>query len=188
MKENDSLDKKKSKGFQILKEDVSNNYQYSSNSYRTNLVHSPSNYSLFNNIKNKIFHYQEKVYQKSIKKTEKNKNSFSHSNKINSFILNNNNFNNNFSAIRSSKAKNNNNNDRIFKIYNLKGNNTSRMEINKKFNIRFTFNKTKYPKKDYNIDIRKKLYRNNSAEYIGSNELNKSILKNLKHHNQKNIK
>ena len=102
--------------------------------------------------------------------------------------MNNNNFNNNFSAIRSSKAKNNNNNDRIFKIYNLKGNNTSRMEINKKFNIRFTFNKTKYPKKDYNIDIRKKLYRNNSAEYIGSNELNKSILKNLKHHNQKNIK
>ena len=37
-------------------------------------------------------------------------------------------------------------------------------------------------------NIRKKLYRNNSAEYIGSNELNKSILKNLKHHNQKNIK
>ena len=188
MKENDSLDKKKSKGFQTLKEDASNNYQYSSNSYRTNLVHSPSNYSLFNNIKNKIFRYQEKFYQKSIKKTEKNKNSFSHFKKVNSFILNNNNSNNNLSAIRASNAKNNNNNDRTFKIYNLKGNNTSRVELNKKFNIRFTFNKTKYSKKDYNINIRKKLYRNNSAEYIGSNELNKSILKNLKHLNQKNIK
>jgi len=188
MKENDSLDKKKSKGFQTLKEDVSNNYQYSSNSYRTNLVHSPSNYSLFNNINNKIFKYQEKYYQKSIKKTEKNKNSFSHFKKVNSFILNNNNSNNNLSAIRASNTKNNNINDRTFKIYNLKGNNTSRMEVNKKFNIRFTFNKTKYSKKDYNINIRKKLYRNNSAEYIGSNELNKSILKNLKHHNQKNIK
>ena len=188
MKENDSLDKKKSKGFQTLKEDASNNYQYSLSSYRTNLVHSPSNYSLFNNIKNKIFHYQEKYYQKSIKKTEKNKNSFSHFKKVNSFILNNNNSNNNLSAIRASNAKNNNINDRTFKIYNLKGNNTSRMEVNKKFNIRFTFNKTKYSKKDFNINIRKKLYRNNSAEYIGSNELNKSILKNLKHHNHKNIK
>ena len=47
MKQNDSLE--------------NNNYQYSSNSYRTNLIHSPSNYSLFNNIKNKIFNHKEKI-------------------------------------------------------------------------------------------------------------------------------
>ncbi len=62
MKQNDSLE--------------NNNYQYSSNSYRTNLIHSPSNYSLFNNIKNKIFNYKEKIHQKSFKKTEKIKTLF----------------------------------------------------------------------------------------------------------------
>ena len=166
-----------------------NNYQYSSNSYRTNLIHSPSNYSLFNNIKNKIFNYKEKIYQKSFKKTEKNKNSFYHYKKLNSFILNHKNLvNNSLSAIRLSNKKNTNNSDRTFKIYNIKGNNTSRMEINRKFNIRFTFNKTKI-KEGNNFNIRKKLYRNNSAEYIGYKELNKSILKKLKSsESSKNIK
>ena len=166
-----------------------NNYQYSSNSYRTNLIHSPSNYSLFNNIKNKIFNYKEKIYQKSFKKTEKNKNSFYHYKKLNSFILNHKNLvNNSLSAIRLSNKKNTNNSDRTFKIYNIKGNNTSRMEINRKFNIKFTFNKTKI-KEGNNFNIRKKLYRNNSAEYIGYKELNKSILKKLKSsESSKNIK
>ena len=166
-----------------------NNYQYSSNSYRTNLIHSPSNYSLFNNIKNKIFNYKEKKYQKSFKKTEKNKNSFYHYKKLNSFILNHKNLvNNSLSAIRLSNKKNTNNSDRTFKIYNIKGNNTSRMEINRKFNIKFTFNKTKI-KEGNNFNIRKKLYRNNSAEYIGYKELNKSILKKLKSsESSKNIK
>ena len=166
-----------------------NNYQYSSNSYRTNLIHSPSNYSLFNNIKNKIFHHNEKIYQKSFKKTEKNKNSFYHYKKLNSFILNHKNLvNNSLSAIRLSNKKNTNNSDRTFKIYNIKGNNTSRMEINRKFNIKFTFNKTKI-KEGNNFNIRKKLYRNNSAEYIGYKELNKSILKKLKSsESSKNIK
>ena len=157
-----------------------NNYQYSSNSYRTNLIHSPSNYSLFNNIKNKIFNYKEKIKKKSFKKTKKNKNSFYHYKKLNSFILNHKNLvNNRLSAIRLSNKKNTNNSDRTFKIYNIKGNNTSRMEINRKFNIKFTFNKTKI-KEGNNFNIRKKLYRNNSAEYIGYKELNKSILKKLK--------
>ena len=175
MKQNDSLE--------------NNNYQYSSNSYRTNLIHSPSNYSLFNNIKNKIFNYKEKIYQKSFKKTEKNKNSFYHYKKLNSFILNHKNLvNNSLSAIRLSNKKNTNNSDRTFKIYNIKGNNTSRMEINRKFNIKFTFNKTKI-KEGNNFNIRKKLYRNNSAEYIGYKELNKSILKKLKSsESSKNIK
>lgn len=175
MKQNDSLE--------------NNNYQYSSNSYRTNLIHSPSNYSLFNNIKNKIFNYKEKIYQKSFKKTEKNKNSFYHYKKLNSFILNHKNLvNNSLSAIRLSNKKNSNNSDRTFKIYNIKGNNTSRMEINRKFNIKFTFNKTKI-KEGNNFNIRKKLYRNNSAEYIGYKELNKSILKKLKSsESSKNIK
>lgn len=166
-----------------------NNYQYSSNSYRTNLIHSPSNYSLFNNIKNKIFNYKEKIYQKSFKKTEKNKNSFYHYKKLNSFILNHKNLvNNSLSAIRLSNKKNTNNSDRTFKIYNIKGNNTSRMEINRKFNIKFTFNKTKI-KEGNNFNIRKKLYRNNSAEYIGYKELNKSILKKLKSsESSKNVK
>ena len=166
-----------------------NNYQYISNSYRTNLIHSPSNYSLFNNIKNKIFNYKEKIYQKSFKKTEKNKNSFYHYKKLNSFILNHKNLvNNSLSAIRLSNKKNTNNSDRTFKIYNIKGNNTSRMEINRKFNIKFTFNKTKI-KEGNNFNIRKKLYRNNSAEYIGYKELNKSILKKLKSsESSKNIK
>ena len=166
-----------------------NNYQYSSNSYRTNLIHSPSNYSLFNNIKNKIFNYKEKINQKSFKKTEKNKNSFYHYKKLNSFILNHKNLvNNSLSAIRLSNKKNSNNSDRTFKIYNIKGNNTSRMEINRKFNIKFTFNKTKI-KEGNNFNIRKKLYRNNSAEYIGYKELNKSILKKLKSsESSKNIK
>ena len=166
-----------------------NNYQYSSNSYRTNLIHSPSNYSLFNNIKNKIFNYKEKIYQKSFKKTEKNKNSFYHYKKLNSFILNHKNLvNNSLSAICLSNKKNSNNSDRTFKIYNIKGNNTSRMEINRKFNIKFTFNKTKI-KDGNNFNIRKKLYRNNSAEYIGYKELNKSILKKLKSsESSKNIK
>ena len=166
-----------------------NNYQYSSNSYRTNLIHSPSNYSLFNNIKNKIFNYKEKLYQKSFKKTEKNKNSFYHYKKLNSFILNHKNLvNNSLSAIRLSNKKNTNNSERTYKIYNIKGNNTSRMEINRKFNIKFTFNKTKI-KEGNNFNIRKKLYRNNSAEYIGYKELNKSILKKLKSsESSKNIK
>ena len=156
-----------------------NNYQYSSNSYRTNLIHSPSNYSLFSNIKNKIFNYKEKIYQKSLKKTEKNKNSFCHYKKLNSFILNHNNLiNNSLSAIRLSNKKNSSN-DKTYKIYNIKGNNTSRMEINKRFNIKYTFNKTKNIKEGNNFNIRKKLYRNNSAEYIGYKELNKSILKKL---------
>jgi len=154
-----------------------NNYQYISNSYRTNLIHSPSNYSLFNNIKNKIFNYKEKIHQKSFKKTEKNKNSFCHYKKLNSFILNHKNLvNNSLSAICLSNKKNSNNSERTYKIYNIKGNNTSRMEINRKFNIKFTFNKTKI-KEGNNFNIRKKLYRNNSAEYIGYKELNKSILK-----------
>ena len=166
-----------------------NNYQYSSNSYRTNLIHSPSNYSLFNNIKNKIFNYKEKIYQKSFKKTEKNKNSFCHYKKLNSFILNHKNLvNNSLSAICLSNKKNSNNSERTYKIYNIKGNNTSRMEINRKFNIKFTFNKTKI-KEGNNFNIRKKLYRNNSAEYIGYKELNKSILKKLKSsESSKNIK
>ena len=166
-----------------------NNYQYISNSYRTNLIHSPSNYSLFNNIKNKIFNYKEKIYQKSFKKTEKNKNSFCHYKKLNSFILNHKNLvNNSLSAICLSNKKNSNNSERTFKIYNIKGNNTSRMEINRKFNIKFTFNKTKI-KEGNNFNIRKKLYRNNSAEYIGYKELNKSILKKLKSsESSKNIK
>ena len=166
-----------------------NNYQYSSNSYRTNLIHSPSNYSLFNNIKNKIFNYKEKIHQKSFKKTEKNKNSFCHYKKLNSFILNHKNLvNNSLSAICLSNKKNSNNSERTYKIYNIKGNNTSRMEINRKFNIKFTFNKTKI-KEGNNFNIRKKLYRNNSAEYIGYKELNKSILKKLKSsESSKNIK
>ena len=166
-----------------------NNYQYISNSYRTNLIHSPSNYSLFNNIKNKIFNYKEKIYQKSFKKTEKNKNSFCHYKKLNSFILNHKNLvNNSLSAICLSNKKNSNNSERTYKIYNIKGNNTSRMEINRKFNIKFTFNKTKI-KEGNNFNIRKKLYRNNSAEYIGYKELNKSILKKLKSsESSKNIK
>ena len=166
-----------------------NNYQYSSNSYRTNLIHSPSNYSLFNNIKNKIFNYKEKIYQKSFKKTEKNKNSFCHYKKLNSFILNHKNLvNNSLSAICLSNKKNSNNSERTYKIYNIKGNNTSRMEINRKFNIKFNFNKTKI-KEGNNFNIRKKLYRNNSAEYIGYKELNKSILKKLKSsESSKNIK
>ena len=190
MKDNDSLEKKNSKCFQTFKEESSNNnYQYSSNSHRMNLIHSPSNYSLFNNIKNKIFHYQEKAYQKSVKKTEKNKNSFSHYKKLNSFILNNNNLNNSLSTIRLSNMKNNNNNERTYKIYNIKGNNTSRMELNKKFNIKFTFNKTKNVKEDNIINIRKRLYRNNSAEYIGAKELNKAILKKLQpSYSKRNIK
>ena len=158
-----------------------NNYQYISNSYRTNLIHSPSNYSLFNNIKNKIFNYKEKIHQKSFKKTEKNKNSFCHYKKLNSFILNHKNLvNNSLSAICLSNKKNSNNSERTYKIYNIKGNNTSRMDLSKKFNIKFTFNKTKNIKEDNVMNIRKKLYRNNSAEYIGSKELNKSILKKLK--------
>ena len=167
-----------------------NNYQYSSNSYRNNLIHSPSNYSLLNNIKNKIFNNKEKIYQKSFKKAEKNKNSFCHYKKLNSFILNHNNLiNNSLSAIRLSNKKNNNNNERTYKIYNIKGNNTSRMEINRNFNIKFTFNKTKSIKEGNNFNIRKKLYRNNSAEYIGYKELNKSILKKLKQSDSsKNIK
>ena len=166
-----------------------NNYQYISNSYRTNLIHSPSNYSLFNNIKNKIFNYKEKIHQKSFKKTEKNKNSFCHYKKLNSFILNHKNLvNNSLSAICLSNKKNSNNSERTYKIYNIKGNNTSRMEINRKFNIKFTFNKTKI-KEGNNFNIRKKLYRNNSAEYIGYKELNKSILKKLKSsESSKNIK
>ena len=178
IKENDSIEKK---NLQTFKEEASNNnnYQYSVNSNRTNLIHSPSNYSLFNNIKNKIFHHNEKIYQKSFKKTEKNKNSFSHYKKLNSFILNNNHLNYSSSTIRLSNIKNNNN-DRTYKIYNIKGNNTSRMDLSKKFNIKFTFNKTKNIKEDNVMNIRKKLYRNNSAEYIGSKELNKSILKKLK--------
>ena len=166
-----------------------NNYQYISNSYRTNLIHSPSNYSLFNNIKNKIFNYKEKIHQKSFKKTEKNKNSFCHYKKLNSFILNHKNLvNNSLSAICLSNKKNSNNIERTYKIYNIKGNNTSRMEINRKFNIKFTFNKTKI-KEGNNFNIRKKLYRNNSAEYIGYKELNKSILKKLKSsESSKNIK
>ena len=83
------------------------------------------------------------------------------------------------STIRLSNIKNNNN-DRTYKIYNIKGNNTSRMDLSKKFNIKFTFNKTKNIKEDNVMNIRKKLYRNNSAEYIGSKELNKAILKKLK--------
>ena len=166
-----------------------NNYQYISNSYRTNLIHSPSNYSLFNNIKNKIFNYKEKIHQKSFKKTEKNKNSFCHYKKLNSFILNHKNLvNNSLSAICLSNKKNSNNSERTYKIYNIKGNNTSRMEINRKFNIKFTFNKTKI-KEGNNFNIRKKLYRNNSAEYIGYKELNKSILKKSKSsESSKNIK
>ena len=176
MKQKDSF-KKITKGFQSLKEEG-----YSLNTYRTNLIHSPSNYSIFNNIKNKIFNKQENIYQKIVKKTEKSKNSFSTYKKINSFILNNNNISNNsLSAIRlSNNRNNNNNNDRSLKIYNLKGSNTSRIEINRKFNIKFTFNKTKNMKEEKNINIKKKLYRNNSAEVIGYKELNTSILKKLK--------
>ena len=134
---------------------------------------------MFSNIKNKIFNYKEKIYQKSFKKTEKNKNSFCHYKKLNSFILNHNNLiNNSLSAIRLSNKKNSSN-DKTYKIYNIKGNNTSRMEINKRFNIKYTFNKTKNIKEGNNFNIRKKLYRNNSAEYIGYKELNKSILKKL---------
>ena len=63
------------------------------------------------------------------------------------------------------------------------------MEINKRFNIKYTFNKTKNIKEGNNFNIRKKLYRNNSAEYIGYKELNKSILKKLvPSDNNKNIK
>ena len=159
-KVNGTLDKERSKGFHTLKENFSNNYQYSSNSNRTNLVRSPSNYSLFNSIKNKIFHYNEKVYQKSIKRTEKSKNSFSHYKKINSFI--------NLRSIRLPNAKNNN--ERIFKINNLKGNKTSRMEVNRKFNIKFSLNKVRNKIEEKNINIRKKLYRNNSAGYIKNKE------------------
>ena len=121
-----------------------------------NLIHSPSNYSLFSSIKNKIFHYNDKAYQKSIKSTEKNKNSFSHYKKINSFI-----------NLRSIRLPNNKmNNERIFKVQNLKGNKTSRMEINHKLNIKFNLNKAKNKIEEKSINIRKKLYRNNSAGYI----------------------
>ena len=159
-KENGTLDKERSKGFYTLKEKFSNKYQYSLNSNRTNLIRSPSNLSLFNSIKNKIFHCNDKTYQKSIKRTEKSKNSFSHYKKINSFI--------NLSSIRLPNTKINNN--RIFKINNLKGNKTSRMEVNRKFNIKFNLNKVKNRIEEKNINIRKKLYRNNSAGYIKNKE------------------
>ena len=122
----DSLEKKNSKFYQTLKEDYS-----ISNSYRTNLIHSPSNYSLLNNIKNKIFHQNEKFYKNSLK-IDKNKNSFVHYKRLNSFILNHSNLNNNNSnnTIRLSNIKNKS------KIYNLKGNQTSRLDKgNKKFDI-----------------------------------------------------
>ena len=155
-KGNVTIDKQPSKGFSTLKDDFSNNYLYSSKSYRMNLIHSPSNYSLFSSIKNKIFHYNDKAYQKSIKSTEKNKNSFSHYKKINSFI-----------NLRSIRLPNNKmNNERIFKVQNLKGNKTSRMEINHKLNIKFNLNKAKNKIEEKSINIRKKLYRNNSAGYI----------------------
>ena len=145
-----------------MKENFANNYQYqySSNTQRKNLVRSPSNYSLFSSIKNKIFHYSDKAYQKLIKRTEKSKNSFSHYKKINSFI--------NLRSIRLPNAKNNS--ERIFKINNLKGNKTSRMEVNRIFNIKFNLNKARNKIEEKNINIRKKLYRNNSAGFIKNKE------------------
>ena len=180
LKENDSIDKKNSKCFQTFKEELSNNYQYSSNSHRTNLIHSPSNYSLLSKLKNKIFYNQEKLYQKSIKKTEKNKNSFSHYKKLNSFILNKHNLNKSSSSIRLSNNKYNNSNSRSYKIYNLKGNHTSRIASNKKFDIKFPISKIKNYNEDKNINIRKKMYRNYSAEYIGYKDSNSGFLKKLK--------
>ena len=191
-KENLSIEKKNnnSKCFQTFKEESSNNnYQYSSNSYRTNLIHSPSNYTLLSKLKNKIFYNQEKLYNKSIKKTEKNKNSFSHYKKLNSFILNNHNLNKSSSSIRLSNLKYNNNNSRSYKIYNLKGNQTSRIVANKKFNIKFSLNKIKNYRDENNINIRKKMYRNYSAEHIGYKDFNNSFSKKLKPSNiKKNFK
>ena len=160
----DSLEKKNSRFYQTLKEDYSN-IQYSSNSHLTNLIHSPSNYSLFNNIKNKIF--------QKLKKNEKNKNSFVHYKRLNSFLLNYSNMNNNnisYNTIRLSNIKNKS------KIYNIKGNKTSRLGGgNKKFDI-IKFSNTK------------KLYRNNSAEIIGHKELNQNIIKKLQTKNGKSGK
>ena len=44
------------------------------------------------------------------------------------------------------------------------------MEVNRKFNIKFSLNKVRNKIEEKNINIRKKLYRNNSAGYIKNKE------------------
>lgn len=82
--------------------------------------------------------------------------------------MNNNNIS--YNTIRLSNIKNKS------KIYNIKGNKTSRLGGgNKKFDI-IKFSNTK------------KLYRNNSAEIIGHKELNQNIIKKLQTKNGKSGK
>ena len=159
--DNYTIDKTISKSFKALLKDSIINYKYASNTNNINLINSPNNSSIFNNIKNRFFNKNKKHYKNSIEFNEKNKNTVELYNGFCSPRIN------NMSILK----------DIFYKMNNVKGNKESKMKINKKYNIKFSVGKSKNKKNennDMNKTTTKKLYRNNSVEFLGYKEFNKN--------------